>query len=1189
MDNAPAPTDQLYIRPDALTDWLESVIPQAPDGFRFLARISPKATLVESLLVRDFPAAEVSDLRKHLESVPPNADESQSDIIESAPFPSEPLTLFHRVSKDQGAQYILAIASTAENNRNVWRALLRCISDFLESQNDCLELSKENEELRKQEAKYHGIFDNVVEGIYQTSRDGTYLSVNRMLAQIYGYENPQALMENIRNIQRDLYVDPARREEFVRRLERDAMISDFESEVRRADGTAIWISENARRVADENGEVLYYEGTVQDISKRKRAEHALMDSEALYHSLVENISQNIFRKNVDGVFTFANTKFCETLGRPLDEIVGKTDFDFFPQALAEKYTLDDKTVLKTLRPLEATEAYQDAAGERFYVHVIKTPLYAANGDVIGVQGIFHDVTAQKKTEEALAFERDLHEALMSSSPDRIYYKNIDLKYIKLSRAFIRDLGFTSADQAIGKTDYDIYPREKAEEYQKEDLQIIKTGRPLINKEEQGSGGDPTESAWVLITKFPIFNQRGETTGVVGILRDITQLKRAEFELADARDAALESARVKAEFLANMSHEIRTPMNAIIGNTELLVQGALSDEQRELAQASIQSAEALQALMNDILDFSKMEAGKLQIESIPIDVGALAESSLEIFIQTTNRKGIELYGCVKTDVPRRLQGDPVRIRQILINLLNNAVKFTNQGEIRVDVSVKKQSKHRTTILFEVSDTGIGIRKEVIPKLFQAFTQADGSMARRFGGAGLGLAIIKHLIHLMKGDIGVTSEPNKGSSFWFEIPFLNIEEDIKAEPEPVVTRDFNIAVLGAHEPELQAIAQTAQSIGASAAITTFDDLNAALDRWKGSQAPDLVLINAPAKALDKPGETIATIEQIPCPLASLTVAQSKGFAERLTKVAQSKLFKPLRRQKLEELIRMRLRHESEETLLREMQHQPTTTPPGALRILVAEDNEFNQGLAERQFKSLGYDVEIASDGRQALERLDKERYDIVFMDCQMPEMDGYTATQEIRKREANRTYKHRTKIIAMTANAMPADYQRCIDCGMDAYIPKPVRINQLKSLLRETLGESTQDAPTSGSSQSERSNPSLDPDAPKILNPVAMGFQPDSAPPEGVVNLVNLFFNDAERRIQTIRDATGSDASRIVLAELHSLKGSARNLGAIRLANRCEAFEAPFRREETTATEVITDDLSTELNALRDELQQFGVQV
>ena len=410
---------------------------------------------------------------------------------------------------------------------------------------------------------------NVVEGVFRTSPDGCYLAANTMLARIYGYVSHEELMAELRDISGQLYVDRKRRAEFVKLMKENDVITNFTSQIHRRDGEIIWISENVHAVRDSNGELLYYEGTVTEITEKRKIEDALRESEILYHSLVENIPQNILRKDMDGSFTFANKNFCRLIGQSRGDVIGKKDSDFFSFDLAEKYRRDDLMVIETGTTYDSVEEHESADGGKLYVHVIKTPLYDAEGRPSGIQCMFWDVTQRKKIEEQLAFERDLLRALLENVPDRIYFKDAESRFVRCSRALADRLGLNMPEEAIGKTDYDFHPDKDAREYHEDEQRVVLTGEPVVNKVEQQTGKDG-KPIWASVSKVPFRNRAGMVTGIIGISRDITALKQAEQETLHARDMAEESALLKAQFLATMSHEIRTPMNAIVGMIDLLL-------------------------------------------------------------------------------------------------------------------------------------------------------------------------------------------------------------------------------------------------------------------------------------------------------------------------------------------------------------------------------------------------------------------------------------------------------------------------------------------------------------------------------------------------------------------------------------------------------------------------------------------
>ncbi len=1050
------------------------------------------------------------------------------------------------------------------------------------------------EALRQAEEKYRSIYESVMEGIFQTTPDGQYLSANPMLAKIYGYDSPDQLIAAVSDISHQIYVQQGRREEFTRLIQQNGIVSKFESQVYRKDRSVIWISENARVVRDAPGNVHYYEGTVEDITERKRAEQALRDSEILYHSLVESLPQNIFRKDREGRFTFGNAKFCAELGRPLEEIIGKTDFDFFPKELAEKYQRDDHSVVATGAPFETVEEHQTPDRGKIYVQVIKTPLYDALGNVLGVQGMFWEVTERKKMEEALAYERDLLRALLDNIPDNIYFKDTASRFVKVGQALGRKFNLKDPEEAVGKTDFDFFTPEHAQAAYEDEQFIILTGQPIIGRMEKETWSDGRVT-WGLTTKMPFRDKDGKIIGTFGVTKDVTQLKETEQELAKARDVAVESARLKSEFLANMSHEIRTPMNGIIGMTGLLMDTDLSEEQRDFARTIRSSADALLTIINDILDFSKIEAGKLSIETISFDLRDTVESTVELLAERAEAKGIELASWVLDDVPRHLRGDPGRLRQVLTNLLGNAIKFTERGEVVVRVTKETETQTHVTIRCAVSDTGIGIPHDAQKKLFRAFTQADGSLTRRYGGTGLGLAISKQLVELMDGRIGMESTPGKGSTFWFVL---------QLEKQPPGTTYFikrprwnleNLRVLivddNATNRQILQHWTGSWKMRPDTAATGTGALESLRQAAAAADPFHLVILDLQMPEMD--GLTLAqTIRADPLiqkthlvMLTSLGLRldaqswRSAGIDAYLVKpVKESRLFDCLASVMAEAAAPAGHAHE----LHAIDSSGRRALNPKHVRILMAEDNVVNQKVGLRQLKKLGYAADAVANGVEVLDALKRIPYDIVLMDCHMPELDGYESTRLIRQLETERKDSKRPPvyIIALTANALEGDREQCLAAGMNDYISKPVKLPELQAALQEAASFVRPVAPGKRmEAKSGGSEAVIDPSVLAGLRELQEPGEPDTA-----VELIDLFLRDTPGKIQSIQSAIARSDASALKESAHSLKGSASNLGARRLARLCAELEMRARDQRLTEAAGLFDKLTEEYGRVCFVLEQ-----
>jgi PAS domain S-box-containing protein len=644
---------------------------------------------------------------------------------------------------------------------------------------------------------------------------------------------------------------------------------------------------------------------------------------------------------------------------------------------------------------------------------------------------------------------------------------------------------------------------------------------------------------------------GRVTSMWGTVQDITERIFLENDLKQARDVAIESARLKSEFLANMSHEIRTPMNGVIGMTGLLLDTNLDEEQRDFAETIRSSGDALLTIINDILDFSKIEAGKLQFETLDFDLSNAVESTVELMAERAHGKQIELACLVYSDVTRSLCGDPGRLRQVLTNLIGNAIKFTERGEVVVRAEKDSETADDTVVRFTVTDTGIGISEAARKTLFQAFTQADGSTTRKYGGTGLGLAISKQLVELMGGEIGVTSAEGKGSTFWFTARFAKQALPVvKARPDLLSLDRLHALIVDDNFTNRKILAHQLDSWGMNHEET--DSGLRALELLRSAAAQgtpyDLAILDFMMPGMD--GFELARIIKADPAISSVpmvlltsfgqrgdgTTAREAGISAYLTKpVRQSQLFDCLAN------VVSQTFASAEPATSTKLVTKHTLTegkPMSNKLILVAEDNIVNQKVAVRQLQKLGYRADTVADGREALEALGRIAYDLVLMDCQMPEMDGYEATAEIRRIEGP---TKRTPVVAMTAHALTGDREKCLAAGMDEYITKPVKSEELKRVLELFLENPVVDPVDEASAGTA------------LLVDVKRMHEMMGDEAAEFSEILGLYLNEMDKNLNRLDAAVASGDHREVELLAHNCAGTSANCGMTAVA-------IPFRELE-----------------------------
>jgi PAS domain S-box-containing protein len=886
-------------------------------------------------------------------------------------------------------------------------------------------------------------------------------------------------------------------------------------------------------------------------SNGQLAERSFRQAWCVAHSLLDSLPLGLVIKDTSGRRVFANRGYLELHQSTLDEVLNKTDFDVFPAKQAQQISEEDQRIMQTGEPVFKIDEQLLADGRRRWIERAKTALRDEDGQIVGVQVLLRDVSDRHQAEEALRLERDLLHSLMDNIPDSIYFKDRDSRFLRVSRQMAQKFGLGSSEQAIGKTDADVFTSEHAQQALADEQEIIRSGEPLVARLERETWPD-RDATWVSTTKMPLRNGHGEIIGTFGISRDITELKETQDDLMRARDAADAASRAKGDFLANMSHEIRTPLNGIIGMTELLLNTDLAAEQRDYEEIVKSSADALLSLLNDILDFSKIEAGKLELEQIPFDLRETVGLTTRVLATRAAEKGLELAVHVPPEVTNWLLGDPGRLRQIIVNLVGNAVKFTNKGEIVVGVETESADKEQVTLHFSVRDTGIGIPADKRERIFEAFCQEDASTTRRYGGTGLGLTISAQLVELMGGRIWVDSEPGKGSTFHFTANFAPADDARPIRPAELASL-YEMPVLVVDDNETNRIIcqelLTYWGMKPIIAASGAEALEALRTASAAGQPVKLVLLDVMMPQMDgfEVAERIAKSGDIAgTTILMLSSAGKSEHVERATECGVARcLTKPVTQSELLDAITNSLGVAATADRPKDIIQAGRPADFVPRRVLLAEDGLVNQKVATILLERRGHAVTIANTGEEVLEALARERFDLVLMDVQMPVMDGFEATTEIRKREAS-TGKH-LPIIAMTAHAMKGDRERCLDAGMDGYLSKPFRPNDLFTAV-EKFEASKSGALTSGSrrgtspyakpplrrKRKPEPLPEIDPNQPAFDKSEALHRVGGGA--DVLRDLVELFSQECPKQLDRIEQAHREGDMPGMARAAHALKSS-----------------------------------------------------
>ncbi|MEI7635977.1 MAG: PAS domain S-box protein [Syntrophus sp. (in: bacteria)] len=1081
------------------------------------------------------------------------------------------------------------------------------ITHFVAVKEDITTRKQFEEALRESEEKYRLLAENSNDWIYLINQYGKFQYSSPSCGRLTGYSS----MEFINNPDLLLNITHPDDKELVKshldEIQKGANVHNLYFRIITKEGECRWIDHSCLPIYNDQGQYVGRSGTNRDITERKRAEDELKESKSLIDAVVENVPLMIFlKKAADLRFVIFNRAGEELIGYDRAALLGKNDLDLFPPEQAAHFMAKDREVLDGEAGMLdiPEEPILTAKKGRRLLHTLKVRIRGSDNNTKFLLGISEDITERKQFEETLRESEDKFRKISMVAQDGIIMIDNDGMVTFWNPAAEHMFGFTgeeitgrSLHKAVSPGDYHAIIHEAFPRWQASGQgQAIGKVSELRAKKKDGSEitVELTLSSVMLKNKWH----------AVGIVRDITQRKQAEEKLNEANYKLIQAAeyaneliikanvasQAKSDFLANMSHEIRTPMNGVIGMTGLLLDTDLNEEQRKHAQIVRTCGEFLMRLINDILDFSKIEAGKLELETLNFDLRALLDDFAAMMAGRIQDKGLEFVCAVAADVPTYLRGDPGRLRQILVNLAGNAVKFTHQGEITIRVNLILETEDKIVARFSVKDTGIGISADNMGFLFQKFSQVDASTTRHYGGTGLGLAISKQLVEMMGGEIGIKSEEGSGSEFWFTVCLAKQYEHERIELPLAGIRGSHILIVDDNATNREILTEQFRAWGVQSEEAPDGPmaLQALYLAREGDNPFHVAILDMQMPGMDGAtlGRMIKSDDKLKnIRLVMMTSVGQRGDAKLMEEIGfAAYLIKPVRQADLFEVLSVVLAGEAPPLAVQPLvtRHSIRELRRGSVRILLAEDDFVNQDVALGILKKLGFHADAVSNGAEAVKALETTNYDLVLMDVQMPEVDGLTATRIIRDPQSA-VRNHKVPVIAMTAYAMKGDREKCLEAGMNDYVPKPVEPQALADALEKWLPQDRMVTQEKTSGIAEGTPPA------SVTEPAVFdraGVMARVMDDEYLARkVIGRFLDVIPTQIEVLHGFVKSGAASNIERQAHTIKGASATCGGEAVRAVALKMEEAARDGDLELVAVCFPELEKQLSRMKEALNEF----